>query len=314
MQDHIEKVGKIAVFGAKPVGAGVARHMAELELADSIVLLDVRERRANRAAVDIRTALAARRLESPVRAGSSWDDAEGADIAVVTAGRGDGARRTGWDDLLAGDPRIIRDVAAGIRERAPEAVVVVAAHPVARLTQIVQQVTEFPAGTVLGTGCVLESLLFELAIARAAGVELSQVSAEVLGGQGDAMIPLVSTATIDGELLDTRLDQRRIAAVVDRTRREAADPSAAPDADPAYAAVRVVRAIVDNELATLACTVRSEGEYGTARGAWLALPVVVGRPGSMGVTAMRELSTREQEGLWMASLQFAPQERTQADE
>jgi malate dehydrogenase len=317
MEDEMHenlRVDGIVVAGAGSIGAATAGLLAERKLARRIVLLDRNEGRARRAAVDIRQKLG-QSGDLPLKASASWADVVGADIVVVASSRVPSTGYDSWDRLLAADPRSVEATARELGSHAPGAVVIVAAGPVESVTRLVQQATGFLPHRVLGIGGLLYSARFRRAIAEEKHVAAPGVAAIALGGGNGAVVPLVSQATVGGEPLSAVLEPEQVAEIVARTRRDGAAPADLRDtteANPAYAAVRIVEAVVNNEHALLPCTVRSAGQLGTVDGGWLALPTFVGREGVMGIDPY-ELNPVEQQQLRNASTWLAPS-ATEAEE
>jgi len=319
---HRNKIKKIVIAGANAVGVDTARGAARLQLAPSIVLLDPNEDHVRHAVADIENTLAADGLLSPMVASNTWHHASGADIVVITAGRRFVAGESTWDDVLAADPQEIERIAFEIKSHVRKAVVIVAADPGEVLVPLVQRVTEFPTRGVLGIQGELDRARLRSQIAREAGVAPARVSAHVFGGQGDAMVAPLSLARIDGVPLGAIVPpgttdgmplfkRVEIDAIVDRARQagaELAGLAGATEIHPAHVAVRLVDAVARNRREILSCTAIFEGQYRTAVGACIALPVEVGTSGHWGVFPV-DLTDREKDELERASVLVADRAR-----
>jgi malate dehydrogenase len=255
--------------------------LAGTGLAD-VVLVDVVEGLAQGKALDVAAAAPLLGFSRSVTGSSDPGSVEGADVVVTTAGL---ARRPGMDrmDLLAKNAAIARGVAAAVRERAPGAVLVNVANPLDVITELYLRETGFPRERVVGMAGVLDSARFRAFLAGVAGVSPADVQAMVLGGHGDEMVPLVSSATVGGVPARELVPAGELAAVVDRTRKAGAEvvrllKTGSAFVSPAAAAVEMVKAILLDEKRLVPAAVHLEGEYGF-EGLTLGVPVVLGRRG-----------------------------------
>ena len=239
------RFGRVAVVGAGGVGANTAHLVANAAMADEVALIDIVPGLAASLALDLNHASGVTRTRSRMSGGTSLELVAGADVVVVTAGR---PRAPGMQrrDLLAANRRTIRTVADGIRTQAPEAVVLVVTNPVEEMTAEMRLATELPRERVLGMAGTLDSARFREALARAAGVEVADVEAMVLGSHGDEMVPVVSRARIRGRPLERVLAPERIAECRERTVRAGGEVVAlrrtgSASLAPAHAAAEVAR-------------------------------------------------------------------------
>jgi len=289
---------KVAFVGAGNVGATAAVFLAEANIAD-VVLIDVVEGLAAGKALDLLAAAPLRGNSFEVTGATDLAAVEGADVIVTTAGL---ARRPGMDrmDLLVKNAGISSGIAEGIARHAMGAVVVNVTNPLDVITENYLRRTDFPRERIIGMAGVLDSARFAAFLAEALKVSAKDVHAMVLGGHGDSMVPLVSSATVGGVPVEKLLPPEKISPIVERTRKAGAEVVAllktgSAFVSPAAAAVRMVRAILLDERRLMPASVRLEGEYGH-EGVCLGVPVVLGRYGVREIVEV-ELSADEKAAL-----------------
>lgn len=272
---------KVAFVGAGNVGGTAAIFLAETGLAD-IVLIDVVEGLAAGKALDMTAAAPLRGFSHEVTGTTELNAVEGADVIVITAGL---ARRPGMDrmDLLKKNVEVTGGIAETIREKAPEAVVVNVTNPLDVITHHILDVTGFPRERVIGMAGVLDSARFRAFIALEIGVSPRDVEAMVLGGHGDGMVPLVSSATAGGVPLADLLKPDALERIVERTRKAGAEvvgllKTGSAFVSPAASVIEMVKAVILDERRVMAAAVRLEGEYGYS-GICLGVPIVLGAGG-----------------------------------
>ena len=212
---------KVAFVGAGNVGATAAAFLAEANIAD-IVLIDVVEGLAAGKALDLLAAAPLRGNSFEVRGAADLAAVEGADVIVTTAGL---ARKPGMDrmDLLVKNAEISGGIAEAIARHAMGAVVVNVTNPLDVITENYLRRTDFPRQRVIGMAGVLDSARFAAFLAEALKVSAKDVHAMVLGGHGDSMVPLVSSATVGGVPVEKLLPPEKIAPIVERTRKAGAE-------------------------------------------------------------------------------------------
>ncbi|MHC4199539.1 MAG: malate dehydrogenase, partial [Planctomycetota bacterium] len=260
---------------------------------------DVVEGLAAGKALDLLAAAPLRGNSFEVRGATDLSAVEGADVIVTTAGL---ARRPGMDrmDLLVKNAGISSGIAEGIARHAMGAVVVNVTNPLDVITENYLRKTDFPRERIIGMAGVLDSARFAAFLADALKVSAKDVNAMVLGGHGDSMVPLVSSATVGGVPVEKLLPPEKIAPIVERTRKAGAEVVAllktgSAFVSPAAAAVRMVRAILLDERRLMPASVHLEGEYGH-EGVCLGVPVVLGRYGVREIIEV-ELSADEKTAL-----------------
>jgi malate dehydrogenase len=256
-------------------------YFAELGLAD-IVLIDIVDGMAAGKALDILAAGPLRGFSGSVEGTTDMAAVEGADIVLTTAGL---ARKPGMTrmDLLKKNGSIIAGIAETIRDKAPDAVVVNVTNPLDIITEQMLRKTGFPRERVLGMAGILDSARFRAFLALELGVSRSDVQAMVLGGHGDDMVPLTSTATVGGIPVANLVAPEALERIVERTRKAGAEVVAllktgSAFVSPAASAVEMLKAIMTDERRLVSAAVRLDGEYGY-EGITLGVPVVLGAGG-----------------------------------
>ena len=279
---------KVAVIGAGNVGATVAQKVAEADLAD-VVMLDVVEGVPEGKALDL--AQSGSVLDFSVRVTGTNDPADiaGASVVVVTAGL---ARKPGMsrDDLLMANRKIVASVSAQIGQHAPDAVLIMVTNPLDVMAYVAMKETGFPRERVLGMAGVLDCARFRLFIAWELDVKPTDVTAMVLGGHGDTMVPLLSHTTVGGVPVSDLIDADRLEAIVQRTRTGGAEIVKLLGTGSAYyapgaSACLMVEAVVKDLKRVLPVSVWAEGEY-SIRDTFVGLPAVIGANGLEGVITM----------------------------
>jgi len=279
---------KVAVIGAGNVGATVAQRIVEADLAD-VVMVDVIEGVPQGKALDL--GQSGPILDSSVKVTGTNDYREiaGASVVVVTAGfpRKPGMSR---DDLVAANRKVVAGVAAEIRKHAPDSVVIMVTNPLDTMAYIAMKETGFPRERVLGMAGVLDSARFRYFIAAELGVKAADVSAMVLGGHGDSMVPLISHTTVAGVPVRDLIAPERLAEIVQRTRTGGTEIVTLLGKGSAYyapgaSAYVMVEAVVKDLARVLPVSVWAQGEYGI-RDTFVGLPAVIGGKGLEKVVVM----------------------------
>jgi len=273
---------KITVVGAGHVGMITAQKCAEKELAREVVLIDVVEGRPQGIALDINQAAAVEGYSSRVLGTNDPAATADSELVIVTAGkpRTPGMSRS---DLLAVNGKIVESVARYVRERSPEALVIVVTNPLDPMTALMKAKLGFPARRVLGMAGVLDGARFSWFLAEAAGVSVADVDAMVLGAHGDSMVPMPRCSTIHGVPVGEVLDKAKVAALAERTKNGGAEivnllKSGSAFFAPASSSVAMAQAILRDEKRLLATTCLLNGEFGI-EGVYVGVPAVLGRSG-----------------------------------
>ncbi|MBI4562361.1 MAG: malate dehydrogenase [Candidatus Rokubacteria bacterium] len=286
---------KVAVVGAGNVGASVAQYTVERELAD-VVLVDVIEGVPQGNALDLHEAGPIHRYDCRLVGSNGYDETVGSDIVVVTAGfpRKPGMTR---DDLLFKNAEVVREVMTQIVTRSPNAILIMVTNPLDAMAQLARKVSGFPARRVMGMAGILDSARIRTFIATELQVSVENVTAFVLGGHGDAMVPLPRYSTVAGIPITELLPNARIDAIVQRTRDGGAEIVNLLKFGGAYyapgaAVVETIEAILKDKKKILPCAAYLDGEYGV-RGLYVGVPVKLGRGGVEQVVEIR-LTAEEQ--------------------
>ena len=215
------KRNKIALIGAGNIG-GTLAHLAGLKNLGDIVILDINSGTAQGKALDIEQSSVVEHFDSNIIGTSDYKDIKDADVIIVTAGI---ARKPGMsrDDLVATNTSIIKSVALGIKENAPNAFVIVITNPLDAMVYVMQKVSGLPANKVVGMAGVLDSSRMSLFLAREFNVSVEDVNSCVMGGHGDTMVPLIRYSTVAGIPVPDLIKmgwstQEKIDEIVQRTR------------------------------------------------------------------------------------------------
>jgi malate dehydrogenase len=279
---------KITVVGAGNVGATCAQELARRDYAD-VVLVDIIPSLPQGKALDLNQAGAVAGYEPTLTGANDYELTADSDVVVVTAGkpRAPGMSR---DDLVATNEAIVAGVTKEAVRRSPKAVLVVVSNPLDAMCHVAKSTSRFPKRRVVGMAGILDTARFSAFIAQELEVSVKDVTAMVLGGHGDQMVPVVSATTVGGIPLAELLSRARIRKLVERTRFgggeivELLGTSAwyAPGA----AAAQMVDSICLDEKRVLPCTAFLEGEYGV-RGLYMGVPVKLGAGGVKEIVALK---------------------------
>jgi malate dehydrogenase len=279
---------KITVVGAGNVGATCALELARRDYAD-VVLVDIIPNFPQGKALDMNQAGSVLGFEPNIVGTNGYDETEGSEVVVITAGkpRSPGMSR---DDLVATNEAIVGAVTKEVVRRSPKAVLIVVSNPLDAMCHVAKAVSKFPKERVVGMAGILDTARFSAFIAWETGMSVKDVTAMVLGGHGDQMVPIVSATTVGGVPLAELVSKARIAKMVDRTRKGGGElvnllKTSAWYA-PGAAAAQMVDAIVLDEKRVLPCTAYLDGEYGV-RGLYMGVPVKLGAGGVEEIVKLR---------------------------
>jgi malate dehydrogenase len=272
---------KIALIGGGNIGGVLAEQIAYRELGD-VVLFDVVEGLPQGKALDLAEGAPIVCADARISGTNSYRDIAGADLVIITAGL---ARKPGMsrDDLLKTNLEIMKQVAVGVRDNAPDALVIVISNPLDAMVYTFKQISGFPRQRVIGMAGVLDSARFRAFVAWELGVSVRDVTALVLGGHGDTMVPLVRYCTVAGIPLEKLLPRAKIDAIVERTKGAGGEVVAllktgSAFVSPALSAVEMAESILRDQKRVLACACLLEGEYGVD-GLYVGVPCVLGAGG-----------------------------------
>ncbi len=272
---------KVAVIGAGFVGSTVAQRIVESGLAD-VVLVDIVEGIPQGKALDLLESSPVLRYDTKIMGSNNYKDIALADVVVITAGlpRKPGMSR---DDLLSKNTEIVKSVAQHIKKFAPGAIVIVVTNPLDVMTYVTQKITGFPKERVFGMAGVLDASRFRAFIAQELQVSVNNVHTMVLGGHGDAMVPLPECTSIAGIPLRVFLSKEKIEKLVQRTRDGGAEivnllKTGSAYFAPAASVFEMVHAVLGDTKTILPAAAYCKGEFGIS-GIYVGLPVKLGRNG-----------------------------------
>ena len=269
------------VGGAGNVGATVARAIVEKELAD-VVVIDIADQKAAGVALDMYETCPILGSDSRIIGGNDWSAAAGSDVVVITSGK---PRKPGMsrDDLVRDNFEIMKSIAPRVVEHCPKAVIIPVANPLDAMAQALYRLTKFPRERVIGMAGVLDSARMSTFIAMELNVSVENVHSFVLGGHGDAMVPLPRYSTVAGVPITELLSKERIDAISARTANGGAEITKLVGTSawyaPGAAVAQMVGAILKDKKKILPCSVFLQGEYGI-RDLFVGVPVKLGARGA----------------------------------
>jgi len=293
------KRSKIALVGSGNIG-GTLAHLAGLKELGDIVLFDIAEGIPQGKGLDLAQSSTIEGFDSAISGTQDYKDIAGADVVIVTAGipRKPGMSR---DDLIGINTKVISSVAEGIKTHAPNAFVIVITNPLDVMVWVMQQKTGFKPNKVVGMAGVLDSARFRYFLAEEMGVSVEDVTAFVLGGHGDTMVPLTRYSTVAGVPLPDLvkmgwLSQKTLDAIVQRTRDGGAEivgllKTGSAFYAPASAAISMAESYLKDKKRVLPCAAYLKGEYGV-KDLYVGVPVVIGKNG---VEKVMEISLDKKE-------------------
>jgi len=280
---------KITVIGAGNVGATTANKILEMGLGD-VVMVDVVEGVPQGKALDMAESAPVAGIGCSITGSNGYDETRGSDVIIITAGL---ARKPGMsrDDLLAANVRIVADVTKQCAPLSPDAVIIVVTNPMDVMAYVALKVSGFAPERVIGMGGVLDSARFRAFIAMELGVSVENTHAFVLGGHGDAMVPLPRYSTVSGIPITELMPQERVDAIVERTRNGGAEivgllKTGSAYYAPAASAAEMAKAIIRDEKKILPCSVYLTGQY-AHKDVYAGVPVMLGSGGAERIIEIR---------------------------
>ncbi len=291
---------KIALVGAGQIGGTLALLAGLKELGD-VVLFDIAEGTPDGKALDIAEASPVEGFDASFTGGSDYSLIAGADVVIVTAGvpRKPGMSR---DDLIGINAGVMKSVGENIKKYAPDAFVIVITNPLDAMVWVMREVSGLPANKVVGMAGVLDSARFRYFLAEEFGVSVEDVTAFVLGGHGDTMVPLERYSTVAGIPLPDLVKmgwttQEKLDQIIQRTRDGGAEivkllKTGSAFYAPAASAIAMAESYLRDKKRVLPCAAQLNGEYGVEAGLYIGVPVVIG---ANGVEKIVEVSFTEAE-------------------
>lgn len=280
------KRNKIALIGAGNIG-GTLAHLAGLKNLGDIVVLDVAEGVAQGKALDLEQSSVVEDFDANISGTSNYADIAGSDVIIVTAGI---ARKPGMsrDDLMNTNTNIIKSVAEGIKQYAPNAFVIVITNPLDAMVYVMQKVSGLPANKVVGMAGVLDSGRMSLFLAREFNVSVEDVNTCVLGGHGDTMVPLIRYSSVAGIPLPDLIEmgwttKTKIEEIVQRTRDGGAEivkllGTGSAFYAPASSAILMAESYLFDKRRVLPIAAHLNGEYGV-KDMYIGVPAIIGKNG-----------------------------------
>ncbi len=273
---------KITVIGAGNVGATTAQRIADMELANECVLLDIVEGTPQGKALDMWESMPCIGSDCHIVGTNDYKDTKDSDIVVITAGlpRKPGMSR---DDLLTKNVAIVKSVTEQVVENSPNAILIIVSNPLDAMVYTAFKVSGFPTNRVFGMAGVLDTARYRSFIALELGVSTKDIQALVLGGHGDTMVPLPRYTMVGGIPLPELLSQERIDAIVERTRKGGGEIVNLLKTGSAYyatsaAVIEMVESIVKDKKRILPCAAYLTGEFGY-NDMFMGVPVKIGKTG-----------------------------------
>jgi malate dehydrogenase len=276
----------IALIGSGQIG-GTLAHLVGLKELGDVVLFDIAEGIPQGKALDISQSGPIEGFDARMTGANDYAPIAGADVVIVTAGvpRKPGMSR---DDLLEINLKVMEQVGAGIREHAADAFVICITNPLDAMVWALQKFSGLPTQQVVGMAGVLDSARFRTFLAEEFGVSVEDVTAFVLGGHGDTMVPLIRYSTVAGIPLPDLVEMgwtthERLEAIVDRTRNGGAEivqllKTGSAFYAPASSAIAMAESYLKDKKRVLPCAAHLNGEYGV-KGLYIGVPVVIGAKG-----------------------------------
>jgi malate dehydrogenase len=314
---------KIALIGAGMIG-GTLAHLIGLKDLGDVVLFDIVDGVPGGKSLDISQAGAVEGYDAKYKPTNAYADIEGADVIIITAGvpRKPGMSR---DDLLSINLKVMEQAGAGIKKYAPNAFVIVITNPLDAMVWALQKACGLPKNKVIGMAGVLDTGRFRTFLAEEMKVSVEDVSALVLGGHGDDMVPIARYSTVGGIPLPDLvkmgwLTQARLDAIIERTRKGGGEivnllKTGSAFYAPASSAIQMAESYIKDKRRVLPCAAFLNGEYGV-KGMYVGVPVVIGANGVEKIVeielnaaerAMFQKSVESVKGLVEACTKIAPQ-------
>jgi malate dehydrogenase len=272
---------KVSIIGAGMTGATTAHWLAEMEIAD-IVLVDIVEGMPQGKALDLQESMPVIGKDVKITGSNSYNDTAGSDIIVITAGlpRKPGMSR---DDLLATNAKIVSEATEKTIAHSPDAIYIILTNPLDAMCHVAMKAGKLPRERVIGQAGILDSTRMRTFVSMELDVSVENVNCYVLGGHGDTMVPLTRHSNVAGVPLDEIIPQDRLEAIVERTRKGGGEivgllKTGSAFYAPAAAIAQMVEAILKDKHLIVPCSVLLDGEYGL-KDIFFGVPAQLGRKG-----------------------------------
>ena len=273
---------KVTVIGAGNVGATCADAVARWELANEVVLLDIKEGVAEGKALDLWQTSPINLFDSRVTGSTNdYSKTAGSDVVVITSGlpRKPGMSR---DDLIATNAAIVKSVTENVIKHSPDCIIIVVSNPLDVMNYCAYLTSGFPSHRVVGMAGILDTARYRAFLAEALNVSPKDIQAVLMGGHGDTMVPLPRYTTVGGIPVTELIEKEKLDAIVDRTKKGGGEIvnllGTSAWYAPGTAAAQMVEAIVRDQKRVFPCCVWLQGEYGL-NDIYMGAPVVLGRKG-----------------------------------
>ncbi len=291
---------KISLIGAGQIGGTLAHLIGTKELVNEVVLFDIASGIAKGKALDIAQSSSVDGFNVKFSGTDNYKDIKDSDVIIITAGvpRKPGMSR---DDLLGINLKIIKQVAEGVKQNAPNAFVICITNPLDVMVMAFQKFSSLPANKVVGMAGILDSSRFKLFLSQELNVPVKEIEAMVMGGHGDTMVPMPRFTKVSGQPLldlvkDGKISQERIEEINQRTRDGGAEivkflEKGSAFYAPAASGVQMAEAYLNDQKKLLPCAVQLNGEY-SVNNVYAGVPVIIGKNG---VEKIEEVSLDDNE-------------------
>ena len=295
-------MSKISLIGAGQIGGTLAHLIGIKELVNEVVLFDVASGVAKGKALDIAQSSSVDGFDVKFSGTDDYKDIKGSDVIIITAGvpRKPGMSR---DDLLGINLKIIKQVAEGIKENAPNAFVICITNPLDVIVMALQKYSGLPKNKIVGMAGILDSSRFVYFLSQELKVPVQKIKSFVLGGHGDSMVAMLGSTEIDGKKInelvkDGKITQEKLNQIVERTKKGGAEivkylEKGSAFYAPAASGVEMAESYLKDQKKQLPCAAYLDGEYG-AKNIYAGVPVIIGSGGVEKIIEI-ELSSEEKE-------------------
>ncbi|MFB0516992.1 MAG: malate dehydrogenase [Candidatus Neomarinimicrobiota bacterium] len=273
---------KITVVGAGHVGATTSQRLAQHQLGEEVILVDIVEGIPQGKALDMYESTPVLGSDTRLIGTNDYKDAAGSFITVITAGqpRTPGMSR---DDLLMANHKIVSEVTKQVMKHSPDTILIVVTNPLDVMCSVAYANSGLPSHKVIGMAGILDSTRFRSFIAMELNVSVKDVQALVLGGHGDSMVPLVRYTTVAGIPISELIEAKRVEEIVQRTRDGGIEivnylKTGSAYYAPAAAVAEMVESMIKNQRRVLPCSALLNGEYGV-EGIFMGVPCILGKNG-----------------------------------